>query len=455
MIRVRRVASRRPFARVYEIEFAPSATTPATERLTRRRAVRSCRGLAEERGSGSRLCHAAAVSRDVLAALKGAIDSDLHPALKAEGFRRRGDVWTEGDAASGWRLVNVQRSRYNTREKAKFTINTSVWPAGTVEIQEEVLHQGWGPSPTGNAPFHARPAEVAPDAYGGGGPRRWWRRGQSSGQLDAWWSIGRWTDFSKLGRELASFCVDRAVPWARERSQAEVAAAALIERGHVWDLVYALAILERAGISDARFAGDARARARALARVTRPRAKMRGVSRAVQLVTAALAAAALAGCGSGDASEPGATRPEARPPQTISKAEFVERVDAACRRTNERSSDLRAVERELPPSVIRTTARGDALRLAKELRGYRALVQGVLDELKREPRPPGADRGVLRQFEIALSHALIDLEGDETVLRQQFDRVLHVQQVRNLLRRGRRLAGRYGFEDCARLKTPL
>lgn len=201
------------------------------------------------------------MSLDVLAALKGAIDSELRPALKAEGFRRRGDVWTEGDADSGWRLVNVQRWRYNTREKARFTINTTVWPAGTVEIREEVFKQAWGPSPTGEAPFHARPAEVAPDAYGGDGRRRrWWQRERAAGTVDLWWSIDQRTDFAALGRELASFCADRAVPWARERSDGERAATELIERElNVWDLIHALATLERAGIRDERFA-DAAAR---------------------------------------------------------------------------------------------------------------------------------------------------------------------------------------------------
>lgn len=189
--------------------------------------------------------------------------------------------------------------------------------------------------------------------------------------------------------------------------------------------------------------------------MTRPRAKIHRVARIVQLAFAAIVAAAIAGCGSDDTTEPGATRAASQRPETISKAEFVERVDTACRKANERASDLRAVERELPPSVIQTSARGDALRVAKELRGYRALLQQVLDELKRKPRPPGADRGVLGQYEIALSHAITDLEGDEMVIRQQWDRVLHAQQIRTLLRRGRRLAGRYGFEDCARLRMPL
>jgi hypothetical protein len=203
------------------------------------------------------------VSVDVLAALKDAIDSELRPALKAEGFRRRGDVWTEGDAETGWLLVNVQRSQYNTREKAKFTINTSVWPPGTAEISSEVLGQDWPPAPTGQAPFHARPGEVAPDLYGGEPRRRWWRPGRAAGPVDLWWSVGPRTDFSSLGRELATYCVERAVPWARERRHVDLAVGELVERGHVWDLIHALAILERAGIRDARFA-DAAARLEAV-----------------------------------------------------------------------------------------------------------------------------------------------------------------------------------------------
>jgi hypothetical protein len=52
MIRVRRVGSGLPFGRVYEIEFAPSPTAPAQERLTRARRGIAVRRLEQEVGTG-------------------------------------------------------------------------------------------------------------------------------------------------------------------------------------------------------------------------------------------------------------------------------------------------------------------------------------------------------------------------------------------------------------------
>lgn len=52
MIRVRRVASPLPLLRFYEIEFAPSLTAPATERLARVRRGAAVRRLEGEVGTG-------------------------------------------------------------------------------------------------------------------------------------------------------------------------------------------------------------------------------------------------------------------------------------------------------------------------------------------------------------------------------------------------------------------
>ncbi len=52
MIRVRRVEGGLPFARSYEIEFAPLPGAPATERLARARRSAAVRRLEREVGAG-------------------------------------------------------------------------------------------------------------------------------------------------------------------------------------------------------------------------------------------------------------------------------------------------------------------------------------------------------------------------------------------------------------------
>lgn len=183
---------------------------------------------------------------DVLAALDRLTDEALHPALAAAGLRRRHQVWSEGDAERGWCLIDLWRWRYNTRELARFVITTTVWPAGAAEIQAEIHGEPRSPTPSGDAPFHGRPWEIAPDLYSGGRRRRWWRRGQH-----AWWTVDQDTDFDALGRELDAYCTERALPWGRERLDSDVAVAELVARGERWDLIHALAILERAGRTDA------------------------------------------------------------------------------------------------------------------------------------------------------------------------------------------------------------
>ena len=155
----------------------------------------------------------------------------------------------------------------------------------------------------------------------------------------------------------------------------------------------------------------------------------------------------LAGCGS--AAEEGASgerTPTATRPATVTKAEFVERVDAACREGRERWPDPRAVA-ELPPSAIQTSAPAKQRRLADTLRGYRAIVQEVIDAVRRRPLPQDVGAPV-EKYAVALSRAATELEGDELKIRQQWDRELQAPAVRRYLRQARRLAGPIGLEDC-------
>jgi hypothetical protein len=161
------------------------------------------------------------------------------------------------------------------------------------------------------------------------------------------------------------------------------------------------------------------------------------------------AAVLLAGCGSAaDDRSLGERRPTATGPTTIDEATFERRVEAACREGRERWSDPRAIARKLPPSPIQTTAPANQRRLAETLRGYRALIQAVIDEVRRRPQPRSGGASA-ENYAVSLSRAATELEGDELKIRQQWARELKAPAVRRYLRQARRLAKRAGYEDCA------
>ena len=156
----------------------------------------------------------------------------------------------------------------------------------------------------------------------------------------------------------------------------------------------------------------------------------------------------LAGCGSttddGSISE---SEPTATRPTTIDKAAFDRRVEAACRQGRKLWSDPRAVARRLPASPIQTTAPAKQRRLAETLRGYRAIIQNVIDEVRRLRQHGGGASA--EKYAVALSRAATELEGDELKIRQQWNRELQAPAVRRYLRQARRLAKPVGFEACA------
>ena len=176
--------------------------------------------------------------------------------------------------------------------------------------------------------------------------------------------------------------------------------------------------------------------------------------RTTRRAASALAVVLLVGCGGGEGGEP-ERQPQterARAAEKVDKREFVKRVDGACRQAARRWSDPLAVARELPPSPIQTTAPRRDQRAADTLRGYRALLQEVIDAVRGKPRP-SEDEPLRKQFEIALSHAVTEMEGDELKLRQGWDRAPQTAEIRRLLRRARKLARRYGLDDCASMRT--
>ena len=159
----------------------------------------------------------------------------LGPVLREQGLRRQGKrTWWQGDADAGWVLLDVQSSKWNTAEQVQLTVNTTVWPAGTWEAHVLVLgdHGEERPFAAANAPFHARPDAVAPTAW----------------SSDHWWELERTTDLAALGDELVGFARDVALPWARARLDPDTAVEQLLAPGEgTWRLVFALAVLRRAG----------------------------------------------------------------------------------------------------------------------------------------------------------------------------------------------------------------
>jgi hypothetical protein len=157
----------------------------------------------------------------------------------------------------------------------------------------------------------------------------------------------------------------------------------------------------------------------------------------------------LAGCGSAaDDGSLGEREPTATGPTRIDEAAFVRRVEAVCREGRKRWSDPRAIARKLPPSPIQTAAPANQRRLAETLRGYRAIIQDVIDEVRRRPQPRSGGASA-ENYAVSLSRAATELEGDELKIRQQWDRELQAPAVRRYLRQARRLAKPAGFEDCA------
>lgn len=170
-----------------------------------------------------------AVAEDMPApqVLNNLLRTVMHPALKAEGLRRSGRTWREGDADQGWVLIQVQGSKFNTREHVELTINTSVWPPATWEMSRDVSgHEEALPYVASGNPFFARPDLIAPER-------------PSAGE---WWQLNSRTDVDALGTELVDFVLNAALPWARRHRDPDQAVKALHAKG---SLIYTIAILRR------------------------------------------------------------------------------------------------------------------------------------------------------------------------------------------------------------------
>ena len=161
------------------------------------------------------------------------------------------------------------------------------------------------------------------------------------------------------------------------------------------------------------------------------------------------AAALLAACGGDDDPDRGERGKAPQPAATVTKAEYVDRVDEACRRAMKRWDDPLAVERELPESPIYTTVKGRAKTLAREIRGHRALVRDIVAAVEAKPRPEGGG-ALLERYARQLNFAETEMENEELIVRQDWNRQSNAPVIRRHFRNARRLAKRYGFEDCAR-----
>lgn len=123
-----------------------------------------------------------------------ALAQHVSPALRAAGLSRHGRrTWhrREGDA---WVGLGVEVDKYSTRSEMTLSVLTTAWPPGTATAW--LSEPDDVPPVGGNAPFSAWPDEIDP-------------------RLDQFWHVRADTD--DLGGQLATYCVEVALPWARER----------------------------------------------------------------------------------------------------------------------------------------------------------------------------------------------------------------------------------------------
>lgn len=192
-------------------------------------------GVTDDAADGITANPVKAVADDMPApqALNNLLRAVMHPALKAGGMRRSGRTWREGDADRGWVLIQVQGSKFNTREQVELTINTSVWPPATWEMRREVSgHEEALPYVAGDAPFFARPDVIAPERPGAG----------------QWWQLDSGTDVDALATGLVDFVLQDALPWARRHRNPDQAVKVLHDKG---GFMYAIAILRRTATGSA------------------------------------------------------------------------------------------------------------------------------------------------------------------------------------------------------------
>lgn len=126
----------------------------------------------------------------------------IYPALAKAGLRRQGKrVWWEQPADGAWVLLEMQMSKWTTRQTLGFTINTAVWPTGAYAEYQASVPQWTEPlPPLSSAPVCLRPRFVAADLWPGGDFREF--------DLAA--------DLEQVGAETLRFMLF-ALDWARER----------------------------------------------------------------------------------------------------------------------------------------------------------------------------------------------------------------------------------------------
>jgi hypothetical protein len=147
------------------------------------------------------------------------IEARLHSALKAQGLRRRGRTWWEGDDDRGWVLLALSRDKHNEGDRVEFSVGPVVWPPGTWATYRELGYEHPHPEPVLNAPL----------------------------STDRTWTSTARTD------EAVAYAVEVALPLARAHVDVDTALHALRERpapwlplAPVWSLISACGMLERA-----------------------------------------------------------------------------------------------------------------------------------------------------------------------------------------------------------------
>jgi hypothetical protein len=123
-----------------------------------------------------------------------ALGQHVDPALRAAGLSRHGRRSWHRRVGDAWVALGIEVDKYATRTDMVVDVLANAWPPGTATSWLIEPHDV--PPVGGNAPFSAWPGEVDP------GRERCWRV-----DLD--------TSADELGRDLAGYCVQVALPWAR------------------------------------------------------------------------------------------------------------------------------------------------------------------------------------------------------------------------------------------------
>ena len=184
----------------------------------------------------------------------------LRSELKSRGFVRirTKDLWRRGSRDDGWLLLDRQTSKHHFGGARSFTMNVGIWPLGTYENEVRVRSAQSRPGMPDEPEYLDAPMRFRPRDFGDaqadwvvGGLFR-----ADAVPMGDWWEIDDGDGFdlgplqSKVGRFLDAvddvsqrlLLPEHAITWLLHRHE-EVASL----RSTVWELRYAVAVIEATG----------------------------------------------------------------------------------------------------------------------------------------------------------------------------------------------------------------